>query len=171
MSVIADAAIGNRPYCASFSAIQNYNPANARRMFIDEKEKVLDGYFKDELAKHTNMENMREKAAEEGAALLMQHFVPYVDNERKKWNDRIVDDMQIKSPTILDMVIAVCPYLVDIDCLVNTDKYLKWMTEDFNRPDSPLVYLYTRKITPEQRHQHMNEHVEINIELRKVLIP
>lgn len=150
----------------------NYDPAKAREKFIDEKRKGLDGYFKEELQKHADMENMLERTIEEAKALLMQHFIPYVNNERKAWQEKVEDEItQAKSPTILEMIFAVAPALIDIDCIVNPDRYLKWLTESFGRTDSPLTYQYTREITPEQRHQHLSNHGTINIELRKVLIP
>ena len=151
----------------------DYEATKAREEFIVEKQKVLDGYVKEAMLKEREWENILERTTEKAKALLMKNFLPCVNNERKLWSDKIVDQAtHANSPNILDMVIAVAPALIDtVDCIVNPARYLKWLTEDFARSDSPLVYEYTREITPEQRHQHVSEHVKINIQLRTVLIP
>ena len=155
-------------------ALDNYNPTKAREKFIADKKQALDEYFKEEVQKVADEENLAKMAVEEGKRLLMENLVPFVLvdglEKRAKWTDKISDDVtQHQSPTVLEMLLEVCPSLENIDCITRTEKFMEWLTNDFaNHEDT---WRQERKLSERQKEDHVEKTFKVTITCKPILQP
>ena len=140
-----------------------------RQHFSKVRAETFERYNQEELKKLMQKEETARMAIEVGKQLVMQYLVPFIDEQRVKWTEKITDDVtKQETPNIITMVSEVAD-IGNIDSILRPKKFMEWLINDL--AGCELSYRRERDLTLEQKEHNVNATFKVVIICRPVLTP
>jgi len=125
----------------------------------------------EEIRKVMGLKELEQLSVERSIALLEQSMSPFVDGKQRLWTDTFKDaETKQKTPTVLEMVLTVCPAILDRKSVLDEKAYIQELQKSYDNFE--VVYSYEREnLSVEQRRSGVERFGHIVIKLKACLSP